>query len=334
MLESDRSDVASTSSKGSLSSITESSCLLVSGSYFVGNAQRIQDYAEKHFHDNESRLIDPGMFDNLRKQDDQERLNAQDRLGKKCIAIQHDIKSWSKQEYKRRVVGAAKEHGLSQLSGFTTLTTADQIGPAFKSYAKSAIESDHSTTTLQRIVEVGCGIFWGPQWDGSYIRHAQKHIESKYNIATDLRVITNLGRQAIKDLSKKVSYILWTICHIKVYQNNSAMCGANSIIDKPSGVPYRLEAEGSASVNYCGGNNSKVVYWSFYKRCDSNPDQREMMNRPSNLLDLKKSGVTETELLKMYKELDASILHFAPTAMVQLSPIVSKKAPFSFAIVH
>ena len=217
MLESDRSDVASTSSKGSLSSITESSCLLVSGSYFVGNAQRIQDYAEKHFHDNESRLIDPGMFDNLRKQDDQERLNAQDRLGKKCIAIQHDIKSWSKQEYKRRVVGAAKEHGLSHLSGFTTLTTADQIGPAFKSYAKSAIESGHSTATLQRIVEVGCGIFWGPQWDGSYIRHAQKHIESKYNIATDLRVITNLGRQAIKDLSKKVSYILWTICRIKVY---------------------------------------------------------------------------------------------------------------------
>ena len=107
---------------------------------------------------------------------------------------------------------------------------------AFKSYAKSAIQSDHSTTTLQRIVEVGCGIFWGPQWDGSYIRHVQKHIEHKYNIATDIRVITNLGRQAIKDLSKKVSYILWTICRIKVYQNNSAMSGANSIIDKPSNV--------------------------------------------------------------------------------------------------
>ena len=159
MLESDRSDVASTSSKGSLSSITESSCLLVSGSYFVGNAQRIQDYAEKHFHDNESRLIDPGMFDNLRKQDDQERLNAQDRLGKKCIAIQHDVKSWSKQEYRRCLVEAAKEHGLSRLSGVTTLTTADQIAPAFKTYAKSALKSDHSTTTIQKIVEVGCGTF-------------------------------------------------------------------------------------------------------------------------------------------------------------------------------
>ena len=112
------------------------------------------------------------------------------------------------------------------------------------------------------------------------------------------------------------------------------MCGANLIIDKPSEVPYRLQAEGNVSVNYCGGNNSKVVYWSFYKRCDSNPDQHEMMNQPINLLDLKKSSVTVTELLKMYKELDASILHFAPTAMVQLPPIVSKKAPFSFAIVH
>ena len=82
---------------------------------------------------------------------------------------------------------------------------------------------DDGIETIERLLMLGMGLLFSPKWEGLFNLETQKFDETTHNFAIGTAngvrtsVVAKIGRLAIKDISKKLYYLLWTQCGVRVH---------------------------------------------------------------------------------------------------------------------